>query len=148
MTNAPIRILASLAICAALTTGTALARNNDHDRGKAGGSHHNATRDHDRVRDRDRDRDRDRRDWRERREARERQWRERREARAREWRREHRQNAMLGNNAQPHGWTQGRKTGWKDCNVPPGQAKKVGCTPATWHSTHRRPISSRDRDRD
>ncbi len=28
---------------------------------------------------------------------------------------------------QPPGWSHGRKTGWGDCNVPPGQAKKYGC---------------------
>jgi hypothetical protein len=31
---------------------------------------------------------------------------------------------------RPAGWDKGRKTGWGDCNVPPGQAKKAGCTPA------------------
>jgi hypothetical protein len=27
----------------------------------------------------------------------------------------------------PPGWSQGRKTGWGDCGLPPGQAKKYGC---------------------
>jgi hypothetical protein len=27
----------------------------------------------------------------------------------------------------PRGWSKGRKTGWRDCGLPPGQAKKYGC---------------------
>lgn len=27
----------------------------------------------------------------------------------------------------PPGWSQGRKTGWGNCGMPPGQAKKYGC---------------------
>ena len=27
----------------------------------------------------------------------------------------------------PPGWSQGKKTGWGNCNLPPGQAKKYGC---------------------
>ncbi len=27
----------------------------------------------------------------------------------------------------PPGWSRGRKTGWGDCGMPPGQAKKYGC---------------------
>jgi hypothetical protein len=27
----------------------------------------------------------------------------------------------------PPGWNKGRKTGWGNCNMPPGQAKKYGC---------------------
>lgn len=30
---------------------------------------------------------------------------------------------------RPPGWNKGKKTGWGDCDVPPGQAKKVGCHP-------------------
>ncbi|HXE89385.1 MAG TPA: hypothetical protein VNK82_00310 [Terriglobales bacterium] len=30
----------------------------------------------------------------------------------------------------PPGWSRGRKVGWGNCNLPPGQAKKYGCTPA------------------
>ncbi len=131
-----LKILATFAICAALTTGTTFARN-DHDSGKPGDSHHRVVRD----RDRDHDRDRDRRERRERREARE-----------RAWRRDHRQNGMFGTSNQPYGWTQGRKTGWSNCDVPPGQAKKVGCTPSTRnhtrHSRNSRRWSNRDRDHD
>ncbi len=27
----------------------------------------------------------------------------------------------------PPGWNKGKKTGWGNCNMPPGQAKKYGC---------------------
>ena len=27
----------------------------------------------------------------------------------------------------PHGWSEGRKRGWDDCDAPPGLAKKQGC---------------------
>ena len=27
----------------------------------------------------------------------------------------------------PPGWSQGKKTGWGNCGMPPGQAKKYGC---------------------
>ena len=28
---------------------------------------------------------------------------------------------------RPPGWSRGRKAGWRDCGLPPGQAKKYGC---------------------
>ncbi len=28
---------------------------------------------------------------------------------------------------RPPGWSQGKKTGWGNCDLPPGQAKKYGC---------------------
>ena len=28
---------------------------------------------------------------------------------------------------RPPGWSHGKKTGWKNCGLPPGQAKKYGC---------------------
>ena len=31
------------------------------------------------------------------------------------------------NEGTPPGWSKGRKTGWRDCGLPPGQAKKYGC---------------------
>jgi hypothetical protein len=30
-------------------------------------------------------------------------------------------------NTRPPGWSKGKKTGWGDCDLPPGQAKKNGC---------------------
>lgn len=32
-----------------------------------------------------------------------------------------------GGDDRPFGWSQGKKTGWKNCGMPPGQAKKYGC---------------------
>src|SRR5215470_5603478 len=32
----------------------------------------------------------------------------------------------------PPGWSQGKKTGWGDCGLPPGQAKKHGCRTYTY----------------
>jgi hypothetical protein len=32
-----------------------------------------------------------------------------------------------GSDERPPGWSQGNKTGWKNCGLPPGQAKKYGC---------------------
>ena len=29
--------------------------------------------------------------------------------------------------SRPPGWSHGKKTGWGDCGMPPGQAKKYGC---------------------
>jgi hypothetical protein len=31
---------------------------------------------------------------------------------------------------RPPGWSRGRKAGWGNCDLPPGQAKKYGCSPA------------------
>ncbi|MCI0350848.1 MAG: hypothetical protein L0Z53_15590 [Acidobacteriales bacterium] len=31
------------------------------------------------------------------------------------------------NQGHPPGWSKGKKTGWRDCGLPPGQAKKYGC---------------------
>ena len=28
---------------------------------------------------------------------------------------------------RPPGWSHGKKTGWGNCGLPPGQAKKYGC---------------------
>jgi hypothetical protein len=30
-------------------------------------------------------------------------------------------------NERPPGWAHGKKTGWGNCGMPPGQAKKIGC---------------------
>ena len=31
------------------------------------------------------------------------------------------------NEGAPPGWSKGKKTGWGNCGLPPGQAKKYGC---------------------
>ena len=33
---------------------------------------------------------------------------------------------------RPPGWSHGKKTGWKNCGLPPGQAKKYGCRTYTY----------------
>ncbi|GAC1673708.1 MAG: hypothetical protein NVS9B4_28080 [Candidatus Acidiferrum sp.] len=32
-----------------------------------------------------------------------------------------------GDDERPAGWSRGQKTGWGNCGLPPGQAKKYGC---------------------
>ncbi len=123
-----MKLLASLALCAMLATSAAFARDNDKDKDHSARPrvvrHHDRDRDHDRARSR-------------------RHYRERREARDRDRRRDHRQSAFYGNTGQPSGWTQGRKRGWRDCDMPPGQAKKYGC-----NSTRTYGHRDRDGDRD
>ena len=36
------------------------------------------------------------------------------------------------NDERPPGWNQGKKTGWGNCGMPPGQAKKYGCRTYTY----------------
>jgi hypothetical protein len=33
---------------------------------------------------------------------------------------------------RPPGWSRGKKTGWGNCGLPPGQAKKYGCRSYTY----------------
>jgi hypothetical protein len=33
---------------------------------------------------------------------------------------------------KPPGWSHGKKTGWGNCGLPPGQAKKYGCRTYTY----------------
>lgn len=40
---------------------------------------------------------------------------------------------------RPPGWSKGKKVGWGNCDVPPGQAKKVGCRHHTRRVVVRRP---------
>ena len=83
-------------------TATAAAKNpqgNSHGHGK-GNPHAQADRDHDRDDDRDHDR-----------------WERRDKYEYRTYRGDER----------PPGWSKGKKTGWGNCNLPPGQAKKYGC---------------------
>jgi hypothetical protein len=44
--------------------------------------------------------------------------------------------------ARPAGWDKGKKTGWGNCHVPPGQAKKSGCNAHVNH--HDRDHHDRD----
>lgn len=43
---------------------------------------------------------------------------------------EYRTYAVSG--PHPPGWSQGKKTGWDNCGMPPGQAKKYGCRTYTY----------------
>ncbi len=57
----------------------------------------------------------------------------------------------FGNDQRPRGWDKGKKNGWGGCDVPPGQAKKMGCTPSSRAFSgygHRHDYVRRDRDRD
>lgn len=57
----------------------------------------------------------------------------------------------FGNDQRPRGWDKGKKTGWGNCDVPPGQAKKMGCAPTSHvfiRSSHRSSNVRRDRDGD
>jgi hypothetical protein len=65
------------------------------------------------IRDRDRDRDRDR---------------VRDRVRHRDHDRDDDRDSFRGD-GRPPGWSKGKKTGWGNCDVPPGQAKKYGCHP-------------------
>ena len=38
----------------------------------------------------------------------------------------------FGGDDRPPGWSHGQKTGWGNCGLPPGQAKKYGCRTYTY----------------
>lgn len=103
-----------------LTASVALAKDHDQDRKSrvARASTRTTDRDHDRD-DRVRRRDHDRDDRRVRRDG------------------DHdRDDRFIGSRGRVVGRTQGRKTGWGNCDLPPGQAKKAGCTPAAAYRAH------------
>jgi hypothetical protein len=87
------KFLAALALCGAMATGTAWAK--DHIHGNGGKANGRDRGHHERAMS------------------------------------EHRQGkpAVLGTapSQRPPGWDHGKKTGWGNCDVPPGQAKKAGC---------------------
>lgn len=95
-----LRALAISATFALITTGTGWAQG--HRGHGANPSNHTWRANESGHGDRDRDHDRD-------------------------WRGD-RNRWTFGNNGQPNGWSHGKKTGWGNCDVPPGQAKKLGCT--------------------
>jgi hypothetical protein len=39
-------------------------------------------------------------------------------------------------NERPPGWNHGKKTGWNNCGMPPGQAKKNGCRTYVYQGRH------------
>jgi hypothetical protein len=50
------------------------------------------------------------------------------------WRKEHEYEyrTYAGTGQYPPGWSHGKKTGWRNCGLPPGQAKKYGCRTYTY----------------
>ncbi len=108
-----LSILFAGALCVGLTTGTAMA--DDHGKNKDKHKRIEARDRDDRIRRGDGDHDRD--DGFDR-----------------------RRGSILGQSNRPPGWSHGRKTGWGNCDVPPGQAKKEGC--------HNGVFTRRRRDRD
>ena len=108
------RMSIAAAIVLSLTlSGVAFAK--DHGRAefkRASWDKHDNDRNHDRDRDHVRDHDRDHHS---------------------DFRDHH-----AGPKSTPPGWSKGRKTGWGNCDAPPGQAKKTGCRPvAHTHHVHR-----------
>ena len=113
-------IVVMLSVCLALGT-SALAKNDHADK-------HGKDRDHVIRHDRDGDHDRDRHEH---------------KAHAREHRDndDKRKGFTAKHDRRPPGWDHGRKVGWGGCNVPPGQAKKVGCQDQGHrHEAHTRPV--------
>lgn len=101
-----LRNLSIACLAGSLIAAPAFA-DRDHDHDKDRDDHHSEhhDRDHDRDRDHHRDWDRDHdRDP-----------------------EHHREHHYRRTNGDPPGWEHGKKKGWGDCDVPPGQAKKHGC---------------------
>lgn len=119
-----LSILFAGALCVGLTTGTAWA--DDHGKNKDKDKRVDARDRDDRIRRGDGDRDRD-------------------DAFGR------RRSGIFGRSDRPPGWSHGRKTGWGNCDVPPGQAKKEGCHAGILTRRHRNRddvLRRRDRDND
>lgn len=90
-------LILTIALAVALST-TVMAKDHDHDNDKHKGNPHGQQ-----ARDNDRD---DRANW-----------------HARDgW-----EYRTYDRDRRPPGWSQGKKAGWGNCNLPPGQAKKYGC---------------------
>jgi hypothetical protein len=51
-------------------------------------------------------------------------------------------HGRAASDGRPAGWDKGKKTGWGNCDVPPGQAKKQGCR----GTTSKRPVVVARRD--
>jgi hypothetical protein len=116
------------ALALALVPSPAFAKDHGHEKhDKKEAKHHDGDhdRDHREKKDHDRD-DHDRKNY-----------------------REH-ERRVSHDSRRPPGWDKGKKTGWGDCDVPPGQAKKVGCHPdhdrgVTRTHHHERERHERDR---
>ena len=113
-----IRTAAFAVVIAVLLSGLALAqrRDDDQDYNKDKDRQHESKRDHDRARGRDHDRDRDRDHDRD---------------RDRDHDRD--DHDFRRDKSDPPGWSHGRKTGWGDHDVPPGQDKDRDRDDHRWH---------------
>jgi len=105
MPNRLLKVLLIAGLCGALLPAVAFAKDHGkgHDRDRDDDDRNRFTHhddDHDKDHDRDHDKDRDR---------------------------GHDKDRDRDRDKHPPGWSQGKKTGWGDCNLPPGQAKKQGC---------------------
>jgi len=112
------KILASAVLVLALTSIPAFAK------GKPAGHGNNDKHEKsEKWKDKDRDKNKDhKKDW---------------------GKRDHdREHGRATGEGRPPGWDKGKKTGWGNCDVPPGQAKKQGC-----RSTRRRPVVTQQRRR-
>lgn len=120
MSKRVLRSVVAVIFCAVIASGSAWAQGRGHGRGMSGANSG--------WRSNDMDRD----TW-----------------GSRDWRGD-RDRWTFGRNDRPRGWDKGKKTGWGDCDVPPGQAKKVGCSPSSrifGAPSYRNYRRDRDRDR-
>lgn len=97
------RWLATLAVAVALGLSTPAVMADRDDKGQGHGQGHGRGHGNKHA-DRDRDRDDDR--WE---------------------RREGYEYRSYDRDGRPPGWSRGKKVGWRECGLPPGQAKKYGC---------------------
>ena len=101
------RFFATLVLLTVLGVGAPpLTADDEHHGNKHRRGNKHLDRDDDRNHDRDNDNDNDR-GW------------ERRDG--------YEYRAYHDRDERPPGWNRGRKTGWRNCGLPPGQAKKYGC---------------------
>ncbi len=101
------RWITVLALAAALGCAAPAKADKDKDKDHGKGNPHA---------DRDKDKDRDKGRWE---------------------RREGYEYGTYERDQRPPGWNKGKKTGWGNCGVPPGQAKKSGCRTYTYNGrTH------------
>jgi hypothetical protein len=114
-----IRTAAFAVVIAVLLSGLALAQRRDDDDNDSDNHkdrQHESKRNHDHDRDRDRDRDRSRHRWHDRDRDHDRDDHDFRRAKG-----------------DPPGWSHGRKTGWGDHDVPPGQDNDRDRDDHSWH---------------
>ena len=129
-----LRLIVLLGLSLAFSGSSFAKDHRDKDRDRDDVRHHDRDRhrDHDRDRDGDRDRDHDR-DHR---------------IRHNDHDRDDRRIAWRHHRSTPPGADHGKKVGWGNCNMPPGQAKKSGCNTVHHRRRHRHVGVRRDEDHD